>query len=72
MRKKKDRYHYFVSYHSTNEYGASGIGRLEISIDCKINNMDVVKNIEKYIREKYGYENVVIINYILLGVNIKK
>lgn len=70
MRKKKDKYHYFVSYYCKKN-GSSGFGCTEVIMNNKITNYDMVQDMIKLIKNTFGSEQVVLINYILIGVNLE-
>lgn len=70
MRKKKDKYHYFVLYFYRKGCD-SGIGNTEIVMDGVVNNLDKIRDMEKSIKYASKTEHVVIMNYILIGVNLE-
>lgn len=70
MRKKKDKYHYFVLYFYRKGYD-SAIGNTEIVMDGVVNNLDRIRDMEKSIKYVSKTEHVVIMNYILIGVNLE-
>lgn len=70
MRKKKDKYHYLVSYYCKRGYD-SGIGNTEIVTNGVVNNINMIRDIEKGIKDAFKMKHVVLINYILIGVNLE-
>lgn len=57
-------YHYFISYsHVTN--GNLGFGSMDLTLDRKITEMDVLKEITKYIEKNCFVNNIVILNFRL-------
>lgn len=41
------KYLYFISYHAIAENGSSLFGNSDIRLDNKIDNVDIIRNIEK-------------------------
>lgn len=57
-------YHYFISFsHRTN--GNIGVGNTELTIDCKITGIDLIKELSKIIERDLFVNNVVILNFQL-------
>jgi len=57
-------YHYFISYsHVTN--GKLGFGSMDLKLNRKITEMDVLKEITKYIEKNCFVNNIVILNFRL-------
>ncbi|RGD73840.1 hypothetical protein [Anaerofustis stercorihominis] len=56
---------YFIFYNCFG-YFKSGIGNGFINLDNEITEKDI-KDIEKYLKNKYHHKNVVITNFIKIG-----
>ena len=63
---------YFISYHSVLENGSSLFGNIDIKIDNVIDDIEIIREIEKYLKTLLKKEThseikgVVILNYKLL------
>ena len=55
------KYKYHVVYNA-----GTSIGTIEIDSGCKIDNYDAIKNIEKLIKDKNNFDNVILVNWIKL------
>ena len=55
---KKKKYTYFISYFHQNGNGCACIIRYR-----KIDSWDEIQSLRKFIEEKNGLENVIVINY---------
>lgn len=61
-------YYYFIVYYYEN-INATGIGRLQITIDKKIDDFDTIEQIEQTIKNRFDEKStsVIIVNYKLLN-----
>ena len=55
-----------VVVYSNIKSGTTGIGRVDVKVDELPLSMEAVIEIEKGITEKYGFDNVVMLNYFEL------
>lgn len=60
------RYRYFVAYSFNGKMG-QGDGSCEITIDEKIKLWNDIKEIQNKIKSEHGFDQVVVMNFILLG-----
>lgn len=62
----KKEYKYYVVYKYIDEMEVHGNGSSILSLDKKIENETDIRFIKQYLEEKNGYNNVLILNWILL------
>lgn len=64
-------FRYFVAYNFFKKLSYShetqGSGNIFFELDSKINNLEIISSLEKKIIDEKGFDNVVIINFILLS-----
>ena len=64
-------YHYFISFsHMTD--GNFGFGNIDLMVDSKITERNILNKITKDIERDCLVQNVVILNFQLLGIKIIK
>jgi hypothetical protein len=66
----KKKYVYFVSFYFGADFH-TGIGNAEYDQSKLIKNFNEIRNIEKKLKEKHDFENVIIINWQLLRIEEK-
>jgi hypothetical protein len=59
------KYQYYVTYNHSKG-NASGVGGIDIYLNNKINNLDTINDIRLFIKDKNNFDNVIVINYILV------
>ena len=70
------KYLYFISYHAIIENGNSLFGNIDIGLDNKIDNIDIIRSIEKDLKVLLKKEshleikNVVVLSGKLLKENL--
>ncbi len=60
------QYDYFVSYQYITLDGQYGFGQVELTLVKQIKNAENINEIRKHLTEKYSFQGVVIINFLLL------
>ena len=56
---------YFI-YYTYMKAPRGGDGNVEVTIDTPITAMDQIRELESNIKERFGFDSVVVSNYILL------
>lgn len=71
MEEKNKTYTYFVSYHFKGKgvFGGNGFGRITLEADRPILCSEDIEDIERRLKDIYNWQNVVILNYILISEN---
>lgn len=63
-------YIYLVSYMNFDGSTLDGLGRVEITRNRKIKNIEDIVSIEETLHTKYGYKRVAVYNYVLMSKKI--
>lgn len=58
-----------VVYHWASKYG-NGYGNVDVSYDADVLSIDGIREVERKIREAYGYDSVIVLNIIKLANKI--
>jgi len=66
MSKNKLKYIYFVSYFYHDRYGPTGYGQVGLERATKLNTQEEVASVNDFLKKKYDFEKVVILNFIRL------
>jgi hypothetical protein len=67
------KYLYFISYHAIVENGSFLTGNIDIRLDNKIDNIDIIRNIEKDLKVLLKKEShLEIKNVVVLSVKLLK
>jgi len=59
------QYHYFISYHYKNQ-DDNGFGQAILLLAERISGSDQIDQLVSYLKDMFGYKNVVILNFIFL------
>jgi hypothetical protein len=62
----RQRFTYFVSFHSGTANGQAGFGNTEMVLPAPILRLEQVREIEGWLRQHLGIPHIVVLNYQLL------
>lgn len=58
---------YFIYYTLIDQHKQSGDGNVDVTVDSEIDSIEKIRELEKSLIEKYGFESLVISNFIRLS-----